>query len=191
LRKFDALVTAAIKSGEGSFIIDGFDLFWDLVKLAKIPGGGEDAMPREWASANEYMNGHLRRLHMSPLQVCLTTMSSKIWTGAKTETERVRADGFKHRGRWLTHEIYLFTPENTTEPHASPKQSALGQSHQAYIGSSKLREALVGRVLPSLSFATLYKLTFEQAYPDGSTLWSPARVGVATTKAEEVGNAAS
>lgn len=178
LAKFDALVTKAIRANEGTFIIDGFDILWDIVKIAKIPGGGEDAMPREWASANEYMNGALRRLGLSKLQVVLTTISSKIWTGAKTETERVKADGFKHKDRWLTHEVYFYTPENTREPLANPSQGKTGVQHQAYIAVSKLNENLVGRVLPSLTFSLLYKLTTGRTYPNASALWSPASSAV-------------
>lgn len=176
LEKFDSMLKEALRVNQGTFMLDGADLFWDIVKVAKIPGGTDDAMPKEWAEANTYMNGAMRRLGQSNLQVVFTSISSKIWTGAKTETERVKADGFKHRARWLTHEIYFFTPENPTEPYASPKQAAtLGQTHQAYIGMSKLNEQLVGRVLPSLTFSLLYKLTTGRTYPDAAKLWSPAK----------------
>lgn len=175
LGKFDTMLRDALKANKGTFILDGADLFWDLVKVAKIPGGGEEAMPREWAEANSYFNGAMRRLSLSGLQTVFTSVSSKIWAGAKTETERVKADGFKHRARWLTHEIYFFTPENPTEPFATPKQGAVGQTHQAYIGMSKLNETLVGRVLPSLTFSLLYKLTTGRSYPDAGSLWSPAK----------------
>jgi hypothetical protein len=179
LDKFDALLKAAIKANEGTFIVDGYDLLWDLVKIAKVRNLDED-LPKEYAPANSYMNSALRRLHMAPgLQVALTTMSSKIWTGAKTETERVKADGFKHRDRWLTHEVYLFTPDNTREPFAKPSQGNTGQTHQAYIAQSKLNESLVGRVLPSLTFALLYKLTFGQGWPEAEKLWSPAKAAAA------------
>jgi hypothetical protein len=165
LGKFDAMLKEALRANQGTFMLDGADLFWDIVKVAKIPGGTDDAMPKEWAEANTYMNGAMRRLGQSGLQVVFTSISSKIWTGAKTETERVKADGFKHRARWLTHEVYFFTPENPTEPFAAPKQLAqLGQTHNAYIGMSKL-----------LTFSLLYKLTTGRAYPDAAKLWSPAK----------------
>ena len=175
LTKFDQLVKAAVSSGsDGTFVVDGWDIFWDLVKIARVKNLDSD-LPKEYAAANEYMNNHLRRLGLSRLNVVFVTMASKVWTGAKTETDRMRADGFKHKDRWLTHEIYLFSPENMAEPNIVPAQKELGQSHLAYISRSKLNEGLIGRVVPSLTFELLYKMTFGAAYPEPERLWSPAK----------------
>lgn len=187
LAKFDLLVRDAIKSKtNGTFIIDGWDIFWDLVKYAKLPAGGADSMPKEWAEANEYMNNHLRRLGLSQLNAVFTTIASKVWTGMKTETDRVRADGFKHKDRWLTHEVYLFSPENNTEPEAVPKNAATpGQAHYARINQSKLNEKLIGVVVPSLTFSLLYKLTWGRPYSQPERLWSPAQAARATLSQPE------
>lgn len=183
LNKFDLLLGAAIKSGSnGTFIVDGWDIFWDIVKIAKVRNldAGND-LPKEYAPANSYMNGILGKLGRSKLNVVFTTISSKVWTGAKTETDRMKADGFKHKDRMLTHEMYMFSPEDRRTPNEVPNPVAtdVGQTHRGIITLSKFNEKLINRVVPNPNYALLYKLTFGKGYPEPDRLWSPA--GAAAT----------
>jgi hypothetical protein len=177
--KFDALVNQALKRGEGTFVVDGLDIFCEIVKVAKLPKSGGDPIPREYADYNTYFNNHHRRLGTSGLQVCFTAMSKPVWTGAKTETDMMASEGFKWRGRWLTTEVYLFTPENRDTPHASPTETTRGNTHSAWISTSKLNEKLVGAVIPGLTFGLLYRMTFGKAYPGQAQLFSPSKVEAA------------
>ncbi len=172
LGAYDAMVAMALKGGKGTFIFDGFDVFWDIVKLAKLPEG-DDIAPREWSVANEYMNNNMRRLEASPLHVAITAMAKKRWTGAKTESDTMEAEGFKHRKRWVTHELYMFTPEQRQYPLEVPAQGATGQTHMTYIDTCKLKEELIGSVLPNMTFKTLYTLNFGELPPDADKLWIP------------------
>lgn len=188
LTKFDALMKRALtEGGDGTAMIDGWDIFWDLVKIAKVANLDSD-LPKEYAPANAYMNQWLGRLGRSRLNVYFTTVSSRVWTGAKTETERVRADGFKHKDRMLTHEVYMFSPEDRRNPFEVPKggdsktPGSLGQTHQALITMSKLNENLINKAVPNLSYSLLYRLTFGKAYPEPARLWSPAASAVAAPK---------
>lgn len=188
LASFDALMTDAIKSkSDGTVIVDGWDLFWEIVKIAKVRNLEED-LPKEYAMANGYMNQWLARLGRSRLNVVFSVISSRVWMGAKTETERVRAEGFKHKDRWLTHEIYMFSPEERRTPNEAPrggdpsKAGETGQSHLALVTMSKLNESLVNRRFPNLNFGLLYRLTFGQNYPEPDRLWKP---GTATQEKEE------
>jgi hypothetical protein len=192
LRKFDALMKDAFANGgNGTVIVDGWDLFWDMVKIGKVPGLGENDLPKEYAPANAYMNNWLSRLGKSNLNVCFTTISSKVWTGAKTEVDRMRADGFKHKDRWLTHEVYLFSPEDRRTPAEVPSggkadvPGSLGQTHRGIITLSKLRERLINQVVPNLNYGLLYKMTFGESYPEPARLWSPSAAAVAASKEED------
>lgn len=182
LAKFDMLLKDAIASkSDGTFVIDGWDIFWDLVKIAKVRNL-ESELPKEYAPANAHMNGILGRLGRSPLNVVFTTISSKVWSGAKTETDRVRADGFKHKDRMLTHEVYLFSPEDRRNPNEVPKggdpskPGETGQTHRGLITMSKLNESLINRMVPNLNFNLLFRLTFGKNYPEPGRLWSPSSV---------------
>ena len=163
LQKFDALLAEALKAKSGSFLIDGFDLLWEYVKLAKIPrNSGTEPLPREWAEANTWMHSRLGALVSSPLQVGLSSMARRVWEGAKRETTMVEAEGFRHRGRWITLEGYLYSPEARDQAMELPQPSARGQSHSLYITTSKINEALVGAIIPNPRFDLLYKLVYEQ-----------------------------
>lgn len=174
---------------DGTFILDGSDIFWDIVKIAKVNNLDSD-LPKEYAPANAYMNGVLGRLGRSSLNVVFSTISSKVWTGAKTESDRVRANGFKHKDRMLTHEVYMFTPEDRRNPQEVPKggdaatPGSTGQTHRAIITMSKLNESLINRVMPNLNFGLLYRLTFGMAYPEPERLWSPSAAATAAAKVE-------
>lgn len=183
LNKFDALMKEAFTIGVGTVIIDGWDIFWDCVKLAKVENL-DTALPKEYTPANSYMNNWLHRLGRSKMNVVFTTVSSKVWSGAKTETNKVKADGFKNKDRMLTHEVYLFTPEDYRNPFEVPlggdaAKGTLGQTHNALITMSKLNEGLINRRIPNLSYKLLYRLTFGEAPADEAKLWSPSATTVA------------
>ena len=175
MAKFDALVNQALKRGEGTFVVDGIDIFCEIVKVAKLPKSSGEAIPREYADYNTYFNNHHRRLGVSGLQICTTAMSKPVWTGAKTETDMMQSEGFKWRGRWITTEIYMFTPENCDTPHATPVEGQRGHTHMTWISTSKLNEKLVGAVIPGLTFGLLYRMTFGKNYPDAAKLYSPTK----------------
>lgn len=189
LNKLDELVAFMLKDRPmGTLIIDGWDIFWDCVKLAKVNNLDSD-LPKEYAPANSYMNNLLMRLGRSKLNVVFTTISSKVWSGAKTETDRMRADGFKHKDRMLTHEVYLFTPEDYRTPNEVPlggdvAKGTVGQTHNGLITMSKLNESLINRRIPNLSYKLLYRLTFGEAPPNEGSLWTP---GKAAAKPEAAG----
>lgn len=192
LNKFDALMNKALAGGTGTVLVDGWDIFWDLVKLAKVNGIAEgNDLPKEYAPANAYMNNWLMKLGRSRLNIVFTTMSSKVWSGAKTETDRVKADGFKHKDRMLTHEIYMFSPEDYRNPNETPlggdpAKGTVGQSHNALITMSKPNESLINRRIPNLTYKLLYRLTFGEAPPDEGKLWTPGKVAA---KPPEAGGA--
>lgn len=176
LHTMDALVRAARAKGAGTFICDGWDIFWEYVKVAKLPNATGDPLPREFADANAYMDNLLRRLSASPLHVVLTSLSGQVWEGAKKETTKVKREGWKHSGRWITHEVYLFSPEDRDTPQEVPTaDQAKGQTHSAYIAANKLNETTIGAVVGNLTFKLLYRMTFGRL-PDGhAELWTPKR----------------
>lgn len=183
LNMFDGLMKIAFAKGEGTVIVDGWDIFWDCVKLAKVENL-DSALPKEYTPANSYMNNWLHRLGRSKLNVYFTTISSKVWSGAKTETDRMKADGFKNKDRMLTHEAYFFTPEDYRTPNevplgGDPAKGTVGQTHNALITLSKLNEGLINRRVPNLTYKLLYRLTFGSAPTDEDKLWTPGKAYVA------------
>lgn len=194
LMRFDVVLNRALAAAKlaaakgerpGTFILDGADNFWEYVKIAKVPNylDGVDA-PKEYAPANTYMDNMLARLGMSPINVAFTVFSSRVWTGMKKESERVKAVGYKHMERYLTHEIYMYSPDDTIHPLETPEKTALGQNHRAVITRSKLNEKLINLLIPNITFGMLYRLTFGAAYPEAERLWSPARAAAAVTESE-------
>jgi hypothetical protein len=174
LVKADALLKKALLAGEGTFLLDGGDIFWDTVKIAKLMKGGDGVLPKDYSPANAYMNSYLSRLQHAPFHVCMTSMSRKKWEGAKKESDKMEADGFKHRKRWVSHEIYMFTPEQRQYPSEVPAQAGTGQTHKAYIDTSKINESLVGSVIPNLTFKVLYAMTYGSLPDEYKKLWSPS-----------------
>ena len=179
LAKIEAMILKAAAYAKahpdapGSFCLDGSDLWWDDVKIAKLPKGADEAAARDYADANAHMNTNLARLYNAPMHVGLSAMSKEIWRQQSKGTGTYDPDGFRHRGRWITHEVYMFSPEDTA-PTLSPSSGETGQTHRSYIQKSKLNEALVRRVIPNLSFKVLYKLTFGELPANHEQLWTPS-----------------
>jgi hypothetical protein len=163
---------AAVKHGSGTFFVDGADLLWEYVKAAKLPEQAD--VPNQWGPANTAMESIYRRAESCGLQVVFNTIASNVWEGMQKETKKMKPDGFKHAGRFLNTSIYLFTPEDHSNPEERPS-AHLGQTHHAYISTSKLNESIVGMTVPNLSFKLLYRMVFKEAYPETEELplWTP------------------
>lgn len=173
IMKFDELKNKALAGKKGTLFIDGFDIFWEYVKLAKVPGLSDESLPRHYEPANGYMFNLMRRLIYSPLDVVLTTISERPWEGQTRQADYLMAGGWKHRDRFITAEVYMFTPEHRRRAAEAPLETKRGQSHSAYIGVSKLKESLVGSVIPNLSYKMLYRMTFNRLPADHELLWTP------------------
>jgi hypothetical protein len=174
-------ITASKSSGGGSFILDGYDLLWDYVKIAKLPKAGGDNLAREYGEANDWMHDLLARLYFCPLAVGFSALSKEIWRSQSKGTGTFDPEGFKHRGRWMTHEIYLYSPEEVS-PSEKPLGGETGQTHKAYIKGSKHNEAqMVRKVIPNLTYKTLFKLTYGELPKGHELLWTPLSSPTATS----------
>ena len=174
LAKFDELMRHAHQGGQGTVIIDGWDILWDIVKIAKVKNLDNETLAKEYAPANEYMNSHLRRLGTSKLNVVLTTFAKQKWTGMKTETQQMITEGFKYGGRWITHELYHYLPDAKTAPLMIPSAGGpTGVSHMAHVNQSKLNEKLIGKIIPNPSYQFLFKLTFGRMPENADKLGTP------------------
>ena len=177
LHKVDTMVAMALKYAKehpdnpGSFALDGSDILWDIVKIAKLPSS--DASARQYADANAYMYGLLGKLYNTPMHVGLSAISKEIWKRESAGTGTYDPVGFSHRARWLTHECYLFSPEDTA-PRDRPVDSEVGQTHRAYFQRSKVNEKLVRSVTPNISFKMLYKLAYGELPKEHEKLWTPS-----------------
>ena len=171
MMKIQALFEKAMKMGlTGTFIVDGADLYWEYVKMAKLPDDAD--VPNQWGPANSAMSSFFRRCESAPFQVFVTSIASKVWEGMKKETDRMQADGFKHAGRFINTSVYMFTPEDHSTPTIRPFERA-GQTHSSYISLSKLNEKIVGSVIPNLSYKMLFRSVFGVLPPDHEKLWVP------------------
>lgn len=175
IMKFDKLLKEAMAAG-GTLFIDGWDLFWEMVKTAKVPGLTDDTLPKEYQPANNYMFNLARRLINSKLEVVLSTISEKPWSGATKQADYYVSSGWKHKDRFITTEVYCFTPEDRRRAMETPLEHQLGQSHSAYIGMNKLNESTVGSVVPNLSYKMLYRMTFKKLPENADKLWVPSGV---------------
>lgn len=173
----DKMIDRALKYAKdhpeapGTFALDGADLYWESTKVAKLPSA--DASARQYADCNTYMNRNLGRLYNSPLQVGLSAISKEIWKKESAGTGTFDPEGFKHRGRWITHELYLFSPEEVA-PTLRPPERETGQTHRAYFQKSKINEGLVRSVVPNISFKVLYKLAYGELPQEHEKLWTPS-----------------
>ena len=171
LRKVKELANACYARGEGTFIVDGADLFWDVVKLAKLPDDAD--VPNQWGPANQEMTGIFRKAEESAVQVVFSSIASSVWAGMNNETQRMKADGFKHAGRFINTKVYMFSPEDHNQPDLRPNAKQ-GKTHSAFISQSKMNESIIGDIVPNLSFKMLYAMVYGQPYPDADKLWKPS-----------------
>lgn len=164
----------AVAGGEGTFILDGADLYWEHVKAAKLPDNAD--VPNQWGPANSEMESFYRRAEAAPIQVVFSCIASNVWEGMNKETKRMKADGFKHAGRFINTSVYMFSPEDHSTPAEKPMPGA-GKTHSAYISTSKLNESIVGAVLPNISYKMLYRSIFGELPPEHEQLWTPGTNG--------------
>ena len=184
LAKVDSMARKAAVGKKGSFLLDGLDLLWEYVKVAKLPktSGKDTNLAREYADANSWMHGFLGRLHAAHIHVGFTSVAREIWRAQSQGTGTYEPQGFAKRDRWMTHEVYLFSPEDTA-PQEKPRDATqTGQSHRGYIKVSKYNEAeMVRRVVPNITFKILYKLSFGSLPKKHEDLWTPTASSLPTT----------
>jgi hypothetical protein len=173
MAEFDKLLVAAEQAPpEGTFMIDGADLWWDIIKAWKLP---DDPQPKDYQDANNFANDRLRRLTETGLHLYLSSPAKPVWVSASQQSGRVTAEGFKHRSRWITTEVRLFTPESRDETPVTPAADAKpGLSFRAYIGICKEQPGLAGTVINDLTFKKLYTYIYEKTPPEAEKLWSPS-----------------
>lgn len=171
IQRADAMLAVALKSGQGSFLIDAVDIFWDYIQAAKITKPEGTAL--RFKPANEYAFDFLQRLTVSPLQVGVTALASEVWEGPSA-TGRFTHGGWKHIDRYLTTDIRVFHKEQMVAGAKPVTTADPTVTHAAYFAASKLAEHLLRRIVDNISFSFLYKMTFGVAHPDAESLWKPS-----------------
>lgn len=162
-----------LKNEGGTFIMDGADLYWEYVKVAKLPDDAE--VPNQWGPANTEMENFFRRCESAPFHVFFNSIASNVWAGMNQETQKMKADGFKHAGRFINTKVYMFSPEDHSTPQARPAETPNpGMSFSGFISTAKLNPKIVGSVFPNPSFKALYRAIFGELPPDHEKLWTPS-----------------
>lgn len=167
----DALLTAALAGKRGSFLLDGHDLFWEIIQAAKIAAREGTAL--RFKPANEYAFSFYGRLNKSPLQVGVSAMAQEMWDGPSS-TGRFTHMGWKHLDRFLTTDLRVFHKEKMEAGRKPVPVQDPSVTHAGYFEDSKLQEALLRRIIDNPTFALVYKMTFGQAHPEGDKLWQPS-----------------
>lgn len=181
MMKVNALFAQAVHGGKGTFFMDGADLYWEYVKAAKLPADAD--VPNQWGPANTAMESFYRKAENCGLQVVFNSIASNVWEGMNKETKKMKADGFKHAGRFINTSVYTFCPEDYSTPAERPVAMS-GQTHSAFISTAKLNESVVGSVFPNLSYKLLYRAIFRELPPDHEMLWTPGKPWVAPEEAK-------
>jgi hypothetical protein len=168
LERATAMKNLAIRNG-GSFLMDGSDLFWDFVQAAKVSPG----TALKYKPANEFMFGFWQPLTAaSNLQVGVTALAQEIWEGASS-TGRYSHGGWKHLDRYIETDVRMFIKEQLVAGQKPAATQSPTVTHAGYIEASKKAEHLLRRIFDNLSFASLYRYTFGEAYPEEEKLWKP------------------
>lgn len=174
LLSFDRFLAEASQSKDGgTFILDGADIWWDVVKAAKLPEGGAD-VARDYYVPNTYATSRYRRLSSLPMHLVCVTAARNKWDSASRESDMMESEGFKHRMRWLTSQVRLFSPESRTYTPSIPRADAKpGRTFHGYIAMAKENPSLEGSVEPSLTYLTLYRKLYKRQPPDADRCWAP------------------
>lgn len=170
LQRADALLALALKNG-GSFLMDGIDIHWEFVQIAKITAPEGTAL--RYKPANQYCFDFFGKLTSSPLQIGVTSLAAEIWNGPSS-TGRFRYAGWKHIDRYIETAVRMFIKEQMAageKPQATQNPTV---THAAYIEQSKKAEHLARRVFDNMNFGFLYKATFGVPYPEEDKLWKPS-----------------
>src|SRR3990167_1726669 len=177
LLSFDKFLRQAGESKEGgSFILDGADVWWDLVKAAKLPAGDGSDMARDYYQPNTYANSRYRRMAALPMHLVCISAARTLWGSATKELEMMESEGFKHRLRWMTSQVRLFSPESRLSTPSVPRtvsDANLGRTFHGYVSLSKERPSIEGTVEPSLTYLTLYRKIYRKNPPDAAQCWLP------------------
>ena len=172
LLSFDKFIKEAASSDAGgTFILDGADVWWDTVKAAKLPDSDD---LRDYYIPNTYANSRYRRMCTLPMHFVAVAASRNKWEGKTKESTTQESEGFKHRLRWITSQVRIFSPEmRITTPLIPSQDSKLGRTFYGYVSLAKERPSIEGTVEPSLTYLTLYRKIYRKNPPDAAQCWLP------------------
>lgn len=176
LLSFDKFLRSAEKSEDGgTFILDGGDVWWDVIKAAKLPSGTDGGdVPRDYYQANTYANSRYRRMTALPMHLNIISAARTKWASQSKETETLESEGFKHRLRWLTSQVRLFSPESRlTTPMIPMADAKAGRTFYGYVSLSKEKPEVEGTVEPNMTYMTLYRKIYRKNPPDSGKCWVP------------------
>jgi len=177
LLSFDKFLRDAHNSKDGgTFILDGADVWWDVIKAAKLPAGDGSDLPRDYFQPNTYANSRYRRMAALPMHLVCVAAARTTWGSATKELETMESEGFKHRLRWMTSQIRVFCPETRLSTPSSPRIASdpkMGRTFYDYIALAKERPSIEGTVEPSLTYLTLYRKIHRKNPPDAAQCWLP------------------
>ena len=175
LLDFDKFLRTAVESKDGgTFILDGADLWWDVVKAAKLPTDADGAPARDYFQPNTYASSRYRKMAFLPMHLVCIASARNIWASASKETDMMESEGFKHRLKYITSQVRLFSPESRlTTPAIPTTDKQMGRTFHGYISLVKERPAIEGTVEPSLTYLTLYRKIYRKNPPDAAQCWLP------------------
>ena len=175
LLSFDKfLQKASVSKDGGTFILDGADVWWDVIKAAKLPSGDGSDQARDYYQPNTYANSRLRRMGALPMHLVCISLARTKWASASKELDMVESEGFKHRLRWMTSQVRIFSPENRMATAMIPTADTKpGRTFHGYVSLAKERPQIEGSVEPSLTYTTLYRKLYRKDPPDMAKCWVP------------------
>ena len=169
------LLKAQYSKDGGTFILDGADTLWDLVKAAKLPTNEGGEPPRDYFQPNNYMSSRYRKMASLPMHLVHVAAARTIWASASKETDMLESEGWKHRLRYITSQVRMFSPESRTKtPIVPTADKVLGRTFHGYLSLAKERPFLEGRVEPSINYLTLYRMLYRVNPPDAGKCWVPS-----------------
>lgn len=175
LHDFEELVNKALGIGEGTFIIDGGQTFWDTIKAVLLPAGDDK---RGYEIPNNYFKSALLTLEAAPLHVVITHPAVHPWESMSKESPRLKADSFKHLDASTTLDIYTYDPNRAdsldpaliSNAHKGPNLGTPAE-YWGCIWRNKLNGATTGLVMKNLTFLEVYLRTTGKVWP--GPLWHP------------------
>ena len=175
----ERLIQHAFEGGVGSLLIDGGHRWWDMVKIAKLPKGEDESVPKDYHWPNEYARAILLALEASPLQIGITHPANTVWEGLKTESGRVKPEAFKHLPTVQKLEVFMFVTGREAEVSPREAEMRIGAArpsssfprHWGEIRVCKYDTSLEGILLSNISFRTLYNLCTNSDW--GGELYEP------------------
>ena len=146
------------------------------LRQRELPPGDNDK--REWEKPNNYFRGILLTLEAAHMHVVITHPAVRPWESASKESNRLKADAFKHLDYHTTVDIYTFDPHrlDSLDP-LHPVMAAKGglgptpSEFWGHIWRNKINGATTGMVMQSPSFFEVYLRTTGKMWP--GPLWMP------------------